>query len=241
VRSTSRPIADAMSGAVDRVFARAYDRVLAEFERGGMAEQRRSLLATARGRTLEIGAGTGANLAALSELGRPTARVPEPLSPLTSLLLVEPVAPMRRRLTERLAATRREMPHALPEDTRIVDATADTLPVADGSVDTVISTLVLCSVPDQASALAEIRRVLAPGGRLLLVEHVAGEGRLLRRQRRIDPIWRHIGRGCHLTRDTRQALDDAGFDTSAIDAWELPGGSRLAAAIAGTAIVQGDC
>jgi SAM-dependent methyltransferase len=236
--SAGTPIADAMNGAVDRVFARVYDRVLAGFERGGMAEQRRTLLASARGRTLEIGAGTGANLAALSAFGRPPADAPEHMRPLTSLLLVEPVAPMRRRLTERLAATRRERPHALPEDTRIVDATADTLPVADGSVDTVISTLVLCSVPDQANALAEIRRVLAPGGRLLLVEHVAGEGRLLRRQRLIDPVWRHIGRGCHLTRDTRQALDDAGFDTSAVDAWELPGGSRLAAAIAGTAVVR---
>ena len=240
MRSASGPIAGAVNGAVDRVFARVYDRVLAGFERGGMAEQRRRLLETARGRTLEIGAGTGANLAALSALGRPTAHAPEPVSPLTSLLLVEPVAPMRRRLTERLAATRRGAPHALPEDTRIVDATADTLPVADGSVDTVISTLVLCSVPDQAKALAEIRRVLAPGGRLLLVEHVAGEGRLLRRQRLIDPLWRHIGRGCHLTRDTRQALIDAGFDTSAVENWELPGGSRLAAAIAGTAVVR-DC
>lgn len=238
MRGTSGPIAGAMNGAVDRVFARVYDRVLAGFERGGMAEQRRRLLETARGCTLEIGAGTGANLSALSGLGRPTARTPEPMSPLTSLLLVEPVAPMRRRLTERLAATRRGAPHALPEDTRIVNATADTLPVADGSVDTVISTLVLCSVPDQASALAEIRRVLAPGGRLLLVEHVAGEGSLLRRQRLIDPVWRHIGRGCHLARDTRQALEDAGFDTAAVDAWELPGGSRLATAIAGTAVVR---
>jgi len=238
MRSPSRPVADAVNRGVDRIFARVYDRVLAGFERAGMADQRRALLAAARGRTLEIGAGTGANLAALSGLG-PTAARPDATSPLTSLLLVEPVAPMRARLAARLAAARQGAPAALPADTRIIDAAADLLPAADGSIDTVISTLVLCSVPDQAHALAEIRRVLAPGGQLLLVEHVAGTGRLLRRQTMIDPVWRHIGRGCHLTRDTRQALVDAGFDTSAVDDWELPGGNRIAPAIAGTAVVRG--
>jgi SAM-dependent methyltransferase len=208
--------------AYDRAFAAVYDRVLAGPERAGIGRAREELLADASGRVLEIGAGTGANL---SPLGMASSGV------LTSLVLVEPSAPMRARLARRAD----ELRDRLPADTRIMAGAAEALPVEDGSVDTLISTLVLCSVPDLDAAVAELRRVLAPGGRLLLLEHVAGHGRTRRLQGAIDPAWRVIARGCRLVRDTRAALEHGGFDTGAIASWRMPGGGVTGPAILGTA------
>jgi SAM-dependent methyltransferase len=205
--------------AYDRLFAAAYDRILAGPERAGLGAARERLLASARGRTVEIGAGTGVNLAHL------------PPS-LASLLLVEPSAPMRERLARRVDACRTR----LPMDTRIADGAADRIPAESGSLDTVISTLVLCSVPDPDAAVAELRRVLAPGGRLLLIEHVAGHGRTERLQRAIDPVWRHVGRGCRLVRPTRAILERGGFDTTSVADWRLPGGGVTGPALLGTAL-----
>jgi ubiquinone/menaquinone biosynthesis C-methylase UbiE len=128
-----------------------YDPFLALGERRGMAAHRRALLAGARGRVLEVGAGTGLNLAFY------------PAS-LDELVLTEPDAAMRARLRRRVA---RRRPHATVAADR-----AEALPFADGSFDTVVCTLVLCTVPDPAAALAEFRRVLAPDGRLLFIEHL---------------------------------------------------------------------
>ena len=205
--------------AYDRGFAALYDRVLAGPERAGLADARAQLLADASGDVLEIGAGTGANLAHL------------PAGSIGSLVLVEPSAPMRARLVERVEQRRDQ----LPTGTRIVDGSADRLPVADGAVDTLVSTLVLCSVPDVDAAVAELRRVVAPDGRLLLLEHVAGHGRIRRMQGMIDPAWRHVARGCRLVRDTRAALERGGFDTSEVEAWRLPGGGVTGPALRGTA------
>lgn len=205
--------------AYDRMFAAIYDPVLAGPERAGLARERDALLATASGRTLEIGAGTGANLSHL-----PTAAI-------TSLTLVEPAAAMRGRLVRRVA----ELRDALPARTEVVDGSAADLPVADGSVDTLVSTLVLCSVPDLDAAVAELRRVIAPDGRLLLIEHVAGHGRTRRLQGVIDPAWRVVARGCRLVRDTRAALERGGFDTSEVEEWRLPGGGVTGPALSGTA------
>ncbi|MEJ7584387.1 MAG: class I SAM-dependent methyltransferase [Acidimicrobiales bacterium] len=93
-------------------------------------------------------------------------------------------------------------------------ASADALPFPDASFDTVVATLVLCSVPDQPAALAELRRVLRPGGALVFLEHVAAEDRpkRLRWQRRIEPVWKRLAGGCHLTRVTADAIVAAGFD-----------------------------
>jgi SAM-dependent methyltransferase len=135
---------------------------------------------------------------------------------------------MRARLTRRVADASRA---TLPADTRIVAARRR----AAGRgrfVDTLVSTLVLCSVPDLDAAVAELRRVVAPSGRLLLIEHVAGHGRTRRLQRAIDPAWRIVARGCRLVRDTRAALERGGFDTSAVDAWSLPGGGVTGPAVA---------
>lgn len=202
----------------DRVFAAVYDPVLAGPERAGLGRARARLLAGASGHVLEIGAGTGANLPYLPQ-------------PLRSLVLVEPSAPMRARLDRRVTDLRGR----LHGDIRVVDGTAAQLPVADGSVDTLVSTLVLCSVADQPAAIAELRRVLAPEGRLLLIEHVIGHGRTGRWQRLIDPAWRIVGRGCRLVRDTRTGLERGGFDTSEVDDWALPGGGITGPALLGTA------
>ena len=209
----------AIGRGYDRIFARVYDPVLAGPERAGIGRARDGLLADATGRVLEIGAGTGANLPHL------------PRSGITSLLLVEPSAPMRDRLARRVRA---EQAH-LPVDTHIVDGSAAALPVADGTIDTVVSTLVLCSVPDIDAAVRELHRVLAPGGRLLLLEHVAGHGRTRRLQAVIDPGWRVVARGCRLVRDTRAALERGGFDTSDVEDWRMPGGGVTGPALLGTA------
>jgi ubiquinone/menaquinone biosynthesis C-methylase UbiE len=209
-------IRGAAARAYDRVFAAAYDPFLAGVERAGLAEARQELLAGASGRTLEIGAGTGANLIHL-----PAA--------VTELTLVEPSAGMRDRLIRQVAA-RPQLPATV-----VLPGDAAALPLPDGSMDTVVSTLVLCSVDDVAAALSEVRRVLAPGGRLLLLEHVVGHGRTRRLQRAIDPAWRMVARGCRLVRDTRVELVRAGFDTSEVADWRLPGGGVTGPALLGTA------
>ena len=202
----------------DRLFAAVYDPILAGPERAGLGDARTGLLAHASGHVVEIGAGTGVNLRHLPR-------------GLRSLVLVEPSGPMRSRLELAVDDVRAE----LPADVRIVDGTAAALPIADGSVDTLISTLVLCSVPDPQAAVAELRRALAPDGRLLLIEHVAGHVRTQRLQRIIDPAWRIVGRGCRLVRDTRAELERGGFDTTHVDDWALPGGGITGPALLGTA------
>jgi SAM-dependent methyltransferase len=175
-----------------RVFAAVYDPFLAVAERAGMRRHRRDLLARARGRTLEIGAGTGLNLEHYPRL-------------LADLVLAEPDPWMRRHLER---AVRRAGDRA-----RVIAAPAERLPVEDATIDTVVATLVLCTVDDPGSALREIARVLAPGGRLLLIEHVrSGSPALARWQDRLATPWRHFAEGCHCNRATTQAIGDAGFD-----------------------------
>ncbi|HAJ41343.1 MAG TPA: SAM-dependent methyltransferase, partial [Alcanivorax sp.] len=89
------------------------------------------------------------------------------------------------------------------------------LPYPDGHFDTVVACLVFCTIPEPELAAREMHRVLAPGGRLLLLEHIAsGRPRTFRWQRRVDPLWHHLACGCHLTRPTPDTLRDAGFDLS---------------------------
>lgn len=215
-------MAGPLGTAWDRIVAGVYDRMLAGPERAGLGADRAALLAGAAGRVLELGPGTGANLAHLP-------------AGLTSLTLVEPSPAMRARLRARLAAVRAAAPDRLPP-TEVVAAPGDRLPVADGTIDTVVATLVLCSVPDPAAVLAEVRRVLAPGGRLLLLEHVAAPGgRTLRLQRWLTPAWRRVAQGCHLDRDTRAALVAAGFDDTAVVDHRMPGTGPVGPALVGTA------
>src|SRR5919198_848278 len=134
-----------------RIFAAIYDRMTAGSEKAGLAERRRALLADADGRVLEVGAGTGANIEHYP------ATVEE-------IVFTEPEEPMARRLEEKRRSAGRWG--------SVVRAPAEQLPFADGSFDTVVCTLVLCTVKDPARALSEIERVLRPGGKLLFLEHV---------------------------------------------------------------------
>lgn len=173
------------------VFARVYDPFLALGERSGMRDLRRETLAAARGRVLEIGAGTGLNVKLYP-------------GAVTAITLAEPDAPMAARLRRRVSGASHPV--------EVLQAPAEQLPFADGSFDTVVSTLVLCTVADMAASLREIGRVLAPGGQLLFVEHVrAGHGRLVRWQERLHEPWRRLACGCHCNRDTAVALRDNGF------------------------------
>lgn len=173
-------------GRRSRVFAALYDRMAAMSEPKGMRDRRARVLEGARGRVLEIGAGTGLNL---------------PLYPghIDDLTVTEPSPPMHRRLQARA--------DELGSTCDVVRAGADRLPFPDESFDTVVSTLVLCTVPDQAAALAEIRRVLKPDGRLLFVEHVVADDPGTERwQRRLQRPWRHVADGCDCHRDTLAGL-----------------------------------
>lgn len=179
-----------------RFLAFIYDGMMSKMEKAGLREWRRDLLGGLGGDVLEVGAGTGANLEAY-----PAA--------VTKLVLAEPDRFMRRRL-ERAAAKR---PGAA-----VSDASLDGLDFPDASFDAVVCTLVLCSVSDPARALAEVRRVLRPGGRFIFLEHVAAApGGRLKWQRRFEPLWRRIFNGCHLTRDTAATIEAAGLQIERLE------------------------
>jgi ubiquinone/menaquinone biosynthesis C-methylase UbiE len=185
------------------VFARCYARMAAGMEERGAAAIRQRLLDGAAGRVVEIGAGTGAN--AVHYPGT-----------VTEVLAVEP-EPHLRRLAEQTAAR-------APVPVRVVDAAADRLPADDGAFDAAVSSLVLCSVPDQAAALAELHRVLRPGGTLHFWEHVRAEQRLgAGVQRAVDrTVWPWIAGGCHSARDTMAAISAAGFEVTRLESFRFP-------------------
>lgn len=171
---------EAGDGLWARFGAALYDPFLRRGERLGLADRRAELLRGAHGQVVEIGAGTGLNAGHY-----PVA---------AEVVLTEPVPAMYRRLEKRVRG------HA---GLRPVQAAADELPMADASVDTVVSTLVLCTVPDVDRVLAELARVLRPGGRLLFCEHVRAEDpKLARRQTRFAGPWAAFAQGCRCDRDT---------------------------------------
>jgi ubiquinone/menaquinone biosynthesis C-methylase UbiE len=173
------------------VFARVYDRVSARAEDAGQREHRREMLEGLRGRVVEVGAGNGLNFAHYP----PTVE---------EVLAVEPESFLRERA--RAAAADAQVP------VQVLDGLADGLPLDDESADAVVASLVLCSVPDPAAALAEVRRVLRPTGELRFYEHVRSEGRAFARfQRAADLVWPRIAGGCHTARDTPRAIEASGF------------------------------
>lgn len=191
-----------------RLFARFYERMLAASEEAGLARDRTALLSDARGRVLELGAGTGLNLGHYDATA------------VTELVLTEPEEPMLRRLAPRASS---HEPRA-----STVRARAEELPFANASFDTVVSTLTLCTVEDLPDALAEARRVLAPGGRLLFLEHVrSDDARRARLQDRLEPLWRRVARGCHPNRDILAAIQAAGFAVERVDHGRFPKAPRI--------------
>jgi SAM-dependent methyltransferase len=174
------------------LFARCYHVLSGAAERAGSADHRRELLEGLRGEVIEIGAGNGLNFAYYP---------PE----VTAVLAVEP-DPYLRRQAARAAA------RALVT-VRVVEGWADNLPAGDGRFDAAVASLVLCSVPSPPVALAELLRVLRPGGELRFYEHVRSEDPGdARWQDRVEPLWSLVGGGCHPSRDTVAAIRSAGFD-----------------------------
>jgi SAM-dependent methyltransferase len=174
-----------MTTTAQRFMAALYDPFFWAAERAGLAERRRALVQQATGRVLEIGAGTGLN--ARHYLDH------------VDLVLSEPDEAMADRLRDRLAR--------LPHPATVVLAGAEALPFADDEFDTVVSTLVLCTVPDQVAALREVHRVLRPGGRLLFIEHIRSESaRWARWQDRLNRPWRAFAEGCNCNRSTLDTI-----------------------------------
>ena len=187
------------------LFARMFARMSPAMDAGGGADHRRRLLAGARGRVIEVGAGAGANFAHY-----PPA--------VTGVLAVEP-EPYLRRLAGEAAAR-------APVPVEVVDGVADRLPAGDGAFDVAVASLMLCSVHDQRAALLEMRRVVRPGGQLRFYEHVrAGTPGLRRAQRVVDAtVWPLLLGGCHTSRDTAAAIEAAGFVIDRLDRFAFPEG-----------------
>ena len=177
------------------IFARFWHLVSPRADKAGEAKYRREMLEGADGRAIELGAGNGRNF-------------PHYPAAVTEVVAVEPEPYLRARAEEAAA-------HAQVKVT-VVDGTDDPLPFEDGSFDTAVACLVLCTVPEQARALAELQRVLKPGGELRFYEHVVPEDpRWAKRFRFLERsgIWPKLGAGCHPARDTGRAIESAGFTT----------------------------
>ncbi len=199
------------------VYARLYPRVARAMERAGMGEHRAALLAGLTGEVVEIGAGSGANFAHYP-------------ATVTRVVAVEP--------EPRLREVAREAAARAPVAVEVADGLAERLPVGDGAADAVVCSLVLCSVRDQRAALAEIRRVLVPGGEFRFLEHVRAQSPgMARVQRVLDAtIWPLLVGGCRTGRDTVAAVQRAGFTLGRLDRFRFPEASTPTSAhVLGTA------
>jgi ubiquinone/menaquinone biosynthesis C-methylase UbiE len=164
-------------------------------------KRKRSLFSNLTGRVLEIGPGTGANLN----------YYPDNIS----LTALEPNPHMQSYLKEKAQALGRSI--------EVITGQAEAIPLKDESVNTVVSTLVLCSVTDLQRTLSEIKRVLKPGGTFLFIEHVAApsDAALRTIQRWIKPLWKRMADGCHPDRETWKAIETAGFAEVKMDHFRL--------------------
>ncbi len=179
--------------------------MLRDAEEKCLKDWRKTLLQDLSGDVLELGCGTGANLSFYPQT-------------IKHLVLAEPNSFMQQQLDLKL----KNYPHL---STCILDCFAESIPVPDNSFDVVVSTLLLCSVKNPAIALSEIHRVLRPGGKLLFIEHVAANNNPVRLkwQKRIEPFWKIVQCGCHLTRDTEANILQAGFTLKTINRQSMRG------------------
>lgn len=173
-------------------------------------KQREKVVPLAEGRVLEVGMGSGINL-----------QYYDP-SKVELVFGLEPSEGMRRKARENLAAA--------PVEVRWLDLPGEQVPLADKSVDTVVLTYTLCTIPDFRAALAQMRRVLKPGGILLFCEHGEAPDPGVRRwQARINPFWKKIAGGCNLNRPIPTCLEDAGFSIAHLETMYLPNTPKIAA------------
>ncbi len=167
---------------------------------------RARVVGAAEGRVLEIGIGSGLNLPHYGPAVR-------------SLIGVEP--------SPELLHLARDRARTISAPIDFIEGSAEALPLDDGSIDTVVTTWTMCTIPDPVRALAEARRVLRPGGMLLFVEHGhAPEPGVAKWQDRLDPLWSKISGGCHLNRPIDTLIRAAGFRIDRLDAAHMPAGPR---------------
>jgi len=180
------------------LFARVYMRMTSGRRNRGEDEHRLKLLSGLSGRVIEVGAGNGLNFS----LYPPT---------VDKVVAVEPEALLRAAAVEAAAEA--------ATDIEVIDGVAGALPVADSSQDAAVASLVLCSVPDQGTAHAELRRVIKPGGELRFYEHVISNRSVPARLQRIADatFWPRVGGGCHMSRDTGAAIVEAGFEVERLE------------------------
>jgi ubiquinone/menaquinone biosynthesis C-methylase UbiE len=171
--------------------------------------QRRKIVPRAQGRVLEIGFGAGHNLPFYDP------------AKVTHLWALEPSAEMRARAAPRVSAS-----SITPE---FLDLPGEQIPLDDETADTIVVTYTLCTIPDVMKALAGMRRVLKPSGRLLFCEHGEAPDESVRRwQRRVTPFWKTIGGGCHVGRPIPKLIGEAGFRVEGLETMYLPGTPRFA-------------
>lgn len=173
-------------------------------------KQRAKIVPLAEGEVLEIGIGTGHNLGFYDK------------SKVKKLIGLEPSKPMRRIAKARADENNMEID--------FIDLSAETIPLEDNVIDNILITYTLCSIPDASAALAQMRRVLKPEGKLLFCEHgLAKSTNTQKWQRRIEPFWKPIAGGCHLTRNIPKLISDAGFQIVKLEEMVLPGTPAIAA------------
>jgi ubiquinone/menaquinone biosynthesis C-methylase UbiE len=179
-----------MTYSMGVLFSKLYDLFMQPLEQKGLAGIRKPLIHQAKGKVLEIGSGTGFNFPYYRQG--------------VEVIAIEPQRLMRERSLRRSSRAQVLI--------NVMDGSAEELPFGDNTFDTVVGTLVLCTIPNPAKALKELRRVCKPGGKILLLEHVRLDRPILGRiQDWLTPVWKHLCDGCHLNRNTLELVTKAGF------------------------------